>query len=67
MLTNIWVWIGQYGRKVGLSMVAGVALYDVVIQGLRGFSEYAIGYKGIAVILAGVYLVWKGDKIERNK
>ena len=63
---KLWCLVGQYGRKVGLSMVTLVALWDVALIGLRGFSEYTIGYKGIVVILAGVYLVWAGHKIESN-
>ena len=62
----LWAAIGQFGRKVGLSMVTTVALWDVLMLGARHFMEYAIGYKGIVIILVGIYLIWKGDKIERN-
>ena len=66
MKYQVWALIGQYGRKIGLSMITVVALWDVLLKGLRGFMEYAVCWKGIAIILIGVWMIWQGEKIERN-
>ena len=59
--------VGIYGEVVGLLLILMVSMWDLLIQGARGFYEYSICFKGVAVIWVGLALIIASKHIVRKK
>ena len=60
MQENIKLWLACYGELMGILVIATVILYDVFMQGIRGFFEWSIAPTGISVQMCGLALIGLG-------
>jgi hypothetical protein len=65
--SGLYVWLGTNGVRRGLALISLVTMWDIMMFGWRGFLQYSIGYKGIALIWLGIALIFKGRRIEQNR
>ncbi len=67
MKDKLLFFVGMYGRLIGVSMIALVSVWDILLFGIRGFYQYSIGYKGIAVIWAALVLILSAKYLQEHK
>jgi len=61
------LWLGILSRVIewtGVGIILVISTWDVLMQGARGFFEYAIGWKGIVGIWLGVALILTAQRAD---
>ena len=61
MLDELKFAFAELGEKAGIIIIALIALWDFIIVGIRGFTEWHIGSLGIVGIIIGLVFVWIGS------
>jgi len=67
MKDNLFYFIAAYGEEIGLGILLGVSVYDLLLTGARGFFEYSISCRGVVMMWCGIALVVASKHLDKTR